>query len=176
MHTQHQLRMHEHGGVLVIGLLTLILLTAICLAATTSSITENDISANERQYKEAFYAAETALKVGEGVVKKSTRLQDLYEPHVDGHYEKGMQAPWDAMKWDGTDSVEILPSSFPSDYQKFAVPLRYTIAERNFDLDSFAIGFTVPIGVNLFNVAGQGTGGHKKSKAIVRSIYVRRFS
>ena len=68
MYSRARLSRNEEGVVLVLCLITLVLLTLIGISATTTSRLEAEISGNDKTYKEAFYAAEMSLTVGETVV------------------------------------------------------------------------------------------------------------
>ncbi len=61
---------NQNGSVLVIGMLTLAILSLIGIAATTSSSIEAELSGNDRVHKEAFFATEFSLTVGEEAIQE----------------------------------------------------------------------------------------------------------
>jgi Tfp pilus assembly protein PilX len=163
----------NHGSVLVTGVLALVLLSLIGIAATTTSRTEVQISGNDKVSKEAFYAAEFGLTIGETVLQGLLTRAELNEGSTPGHYAAGPL--WSAMQWNSTDSVEVSASSLPDDFSSPIRP-RYTIAQRRFNRDSLTTGIGVPTGVYHFDVTAQGTGGSATaSEVILRSVYARRY-
>ena len=125
---------NEEGVVLVLCLITLVLLTLIGVSATTTSRLEAEISGNDKTYKEAFYAAEMSLTVGETVVNSLLSRVDLNEGTTPGRYVKGTQPAWDQLVWDNAHSAVVAP--VPSGLSQVSDPPRYTIEERDFRRDS----------------------------------------
>lgn len=150
------------------------LLTLIGISATTTSQLEAEISGNDKTYKEAFYAAELSLTVGETVVNSLLSRIDLNEGTTPGRYVKGTQPAWDQLVWDNTHSAVVSP--IPSGLSQVSAPPRYTIEERAFRRSSLLIGFDVPTGVYLFTVKGHGTGANKAAEVLLESIYAKHYN
>ncbi|GIX48573.1 MAG: hypothetical protein KatS3mg131_2784 [Candidatus Tectimicrobiota bacterium] len=165
----------QKGSVLAVGLLTLALLTLIGIAATTTSTLESQVAGNDRQQKEAFYAAEVALVVGENVVATLPNRAELQEDTKPGRYARGTQPAWDELNWDDTDSEAVLTDAIPQGLRQVAANPRYTIEERLFRRDSYTIGIGVPTGVYQFNITGRGTGGDATAEAVLQTIFAMRY-
>ena len=165
---------NDEGVVLVLCLITLVILTLIGVSTTTTSRLEVGIAGNDKTYKEAFYAAELSLTVGETVVNTLLSRIDLNEGTTPGRYVKGTQPEWDQLVWDNTHSVVVSP--IPSGLSQVSAPPRYTIEERAFRRSSLTIGFDVPTGVYLFTVKGHGTGANKAAEVLLESIYAKHYN
>jgi Tfp pilus assembly protein PilX len=165
---------NEEGVVLVLCLTTLVILTLIGVSMTTTSRLEVEISGNDKTYKEAFYAAELSLTVGETVVNSLTNRADLDEGTKPGRYVKGTQPAWAALVWDNAHSAVVTP--VPSGLSKVSDPPRYTIEERDFRRDSLTVGIGATTGTYLFTVKGQGTGTSKAAHVLLESVYVKRYN
>ena len=165
---------NEEGMVLVLCLITLVLLTLIGISATTTSQLEAEISGNDKTYKEAFYAAEISLAVGETVVNRLPSRVDLEEGTEPGRYVKGTQPAWDQLVWDNAHSAVV--TSIPSGLSQVSDPPRYTIEERDRRPDSLTTGIGVPTVTYLFTVKSQGTGTSKAAHVLLESIYAKRYN
>jgi type IV pilus assembly protein PilX len=174
MYRRARLSRNEEGVVLVLCLITLVLLTLIGISATTTSRLEAEISGNDKTYKEAFYAAEMALTVGETVVQSLPSRVDLEEGTTPGRYVKGTQPAWDQLVWDNAHSAVVTP--VPSGLSKVSDPPRYTIEERDRRRDSLTTGIGVPTVTYLFTVKSQGTGTSKAAHVLLESIYAKRYN
>jgi type IV pilus assembly protein PilX len=166
---------NDRASVLVIGLLTLALLSLIGISATTTSRIEIEISGNDKAYKEAFFAAELGLTVAETTIEALPSRVALQEDTTAGHYGQGTQPPWDALKWDDTDSVKVPVADIPSGLDRIAAPPRYTIEQRTFRRDSLTVGIGVPTGVYLFNVLSRGSDSSDTGEVILQTIYAKRY-
>ena len=177
MHTPTIIVGNNHGSVLVIGLLALILLTLIGVSATTTSSIEVQIAGNDKASKEAFYAAEFGLSMGEQVVHGFSNRVDLNEDSVAGRYAKNAQPDWNLMSWNAADSTAVSTSALPQGLGKVATPPRFVIEERNFiRTGSLTIGTTQPTGIYLFNVTARGVGSNTNAEVILESVYARQFN
>lgn len=174
MRLRARLSHNEAGVVLVLCLITLVVLTLIGVSMTTSSRLEVEMSGNEKTYKEAFYAAEMSLTVGETVVYSLSNRVELDEGTKPGRYVKGTQPVWDQFVWDNTHSAVVTP--IPSGLSKVSEPPRYTIEERDFRRDSLTVGIGVTTGTYQFTVKGQGTGTSKAAHTILESVYAKRYN
>jgi Tfp pilus assembly protein PilX len=167
---------NEEGVVLVLCLITLVILTLIGVSMTTTSQLEVEISGNDKTYKEAFYAAEMSLTVGETVMNSVLNRVDLGDGTKTGLYVKGTQPAWDKLVWDKTDSA-VVPLPLPSGLDKVSdSPPRYTIQERDFRRDFLTVGLGVTTGTYLFTVRSQGTGTSRAAHVLLESIYVKRYN
>jgi len=165
---------NEEGVVLVLCLITLVILTLIGVSMTTTSRLEVEISGNDKTYKEAFYAAEMSLTVGETVVNSLINRVDLAEGTTPGRYVKGTQPAWAQLVWDNAQSAVVNP--VPSGLIKVSDPPRYTIEERDFRRDSLTVGIGITTGTYLFTVKSQGTGTSKAAHVLLESVYVKRYN
>lgn len=175
MHSRALLSRNEAGVVLVLCLTTLVILTLIGVSMTTTSRLEAEISGNDKTYKEAFYAAEMALTVGEAVMNSVLNRADLDDGTQTGRYVKGKQPAWDKLVWDNTDSA-VVPSPLPSGLSNVAESPRYTIEERALRRNSLTTGIDVATGTYLFTVRSQGTGTSKAARVLLESIYAKRYN
>jgi Tfp pilus assembly protein PilX len=80
MRSRARLSRNENGIVLVLCLITLVVLTLIGISTTATSRLEVEISGNDKTAKEAFYATELALTVGETVIESLLNWADLEKP------------------------------------------------------------------------------------------------
>lgn len=174
MRRRAQLSRNEEGVVLVLCLITLVILTLIGVSMTTTSRLEVEISGNDKTYKEAFYAAEMSLTVGETVVRTLSTRVDLDEGTTPGRYVKGTQPAWAALVWDSTNSAVVTP--IPEGLRKVSDPPRYTIEERDFRRDSLTVGIGVTTGTYQFTVRSQGTGTSKAAHVLLESVYDKRYN
>ena len=164
---------NEEGMVLVLCLITLVVLSLIGVAATTTSRLEVEISGNDKTAKEAFYAAEMALIVGETVVESVLSRADLEEDTTPGHYTKLNPNEWKTLVWDSTHSAVV--ATVPTGL-KVSAPPRYIIGEWLLRRDSFTTGFGVQRGVYQFDVTALGTGSSAASQTMLQSIYAKRYN
>ena len=164
---------NEEGMVLALCLITLIVLSLIGVSATTTSRLEVEIAGNDKTAKEAFYAAEMALTVGETVVESILSRADLEEDSTPGHYAKLNLNEWKTLVWDNTHSAVV--ATVPTGLKVSALP-RYIIGEWILRRDSFTTGFGVQRGVYEFDVTALGTGSNAKSQAILQSVYAKRYN
>ena len=164
----------ESGTVLVIAMLTLAILSLIGVAATTSSSIEAEISGNDRVHKEAFFATEFGLTVGERVIQSLIKRQDFNEGTIVGHYGEGTQPAWNALQWDSSDSVTSV-ASVPTGLSYMAAQPQYTLEQRSYKRDNLTLGIGVPTGVYQFNVTSRGRGSHVNAEVILHSVYAKRF-
>jgi Tfp pilus assembly protein PilX len=169
---------NETGVVLVLCLITLALLTIIGMASTRTSRLEAEISGNDKTYKEAFYAAEMSLAVGETVVNSVLTRFDLEDGKKPGRYVKGTQPAWDQIVWNDTQSavVTTIPSGMNYGSSKVAAAPRYTIEERDFRRHSLTTGIGVTTGSYIFTVRSQGTGASKAAHVLLESIYAKQYN
>lgn len=175
MRCRARLSRHEDGVVLVLCLVTLVVLTLIGVSTTTTSQVEVEIAGNDKTAKEAFYATEMALTVGETVIESLINRADLNEDTTPGHYPKLNLNEWNALVWDNTHSAELKPADIPSGLKVFAPP-RYIIGEWNLRRDSLTTGFGVQKGVYEFDITARGTGSSATSEATLQSIYAKRYN
>jgi len=82
----------------------LIVLTLIGVSTTTTSRLEVEISGNDKTAKEAFYATELALTVGETVVESLLSRADLEESTTPGRYAKLNLDEWKTLLSYGRNS------------------------------------------------------------------------
>jgi type IV pilus assembly protein PilX len=176
MRSRVLLARNEEGVVLVLCLITLVLLTLIGISATTTSQLEAEISGNDKTYKEAFYAAEMALTVGETAVNSLLNRVDLEEGTQPGRYVKGTQPAWDHLVWDNAHSAVVTP--VPSGLSKVSDPPRYTIEERDHQRNgTLTIGLPGgQTGTYRFTVRSQGTGSSKAAHVLLESVYAKSYN
>jgi Tfp pilus assembly protein PilX len=165
---------NESGTVLVIAMLTLAILSLIGVAATPSSSIEAGISGNDRVHKEAFFATEYGLTIGERVLQALIKRQDFDEGATVGHFGEGDQPLWNALKWDSSDSVTSV-GTIPDGLSYVAAQPQYTLEQRSYKRDNLTLGIGVPTGVYQFNVTSRGRGSHVNAEVILHSIYAKRF-
>jgi Tfp pilus assembly protein PilX len=191
-------RHHEAGSILVIAMVSLALLTLIGIAAITTGNLESEISGNEKTYQEAFYSSELGIATGETVVEALTTRGEFQEGTLAGHYPKDIlcfnaiefklgkltsadptcpYSTWQPLDWDkkdSKDSVKVDP--IPTGLRRGGVESRYTIAAGEFVPDSQAFGVTYGRpGRYLFHVSARGTGSNRAARALLESIYAKRF-
>jgi len=183
-------RHHEAGSILVIAMVSLALLTVIGLAAITTGNLESEISGNEKTYQEAFYSAELGLVGGETIIEALLNRGALQEGTLPGRYasgalrfngtsfqlEKQGDSPsvWQPLQWDDTDSEKV--AAVPDGLKRGAVVPHYTIEAGEFVPDSQAIGIAYGrSGVYRFQVSARGTGSSPAARALLESIYAKRF-
>ena len=77
----------QEGAVLVIAVLILLILTVVGIYAVTTSTIETKITGFEREFKEAFFTADSGEPIGIDVIKKIIQ----HVPTAVG----GLPAPWD---------------------------------------------------------------------------------
>ena len=171
MRSRALLARNEDGTVLVLCLITLIVLTLIGVSTTTTSQLEVEISGNDKTAKEAFYAAEMALSVGETVVESILSRADLEEDTTPGRYTHLNLNEWQALVWDNTHSVvvDIVPSGL-----KVSAAPRYIIGEWTLRRDDLRFG--VPIGTYQFDITALGTGSNAASQTLLQSVYAKRYN
>src|SRR6266581_7062530 len=162
---------NEDGIVLMLCLVTLVVLTLIGVSTTTTSRLEVEISGNDKTAKEAFYAAEVALTVGETVVERLLSRADLEEDTTPGRYAYLNLNAWQALVWDNTHSVvvDIVPSGL-----KVSTLPRYVIGEWTLRRDDLRFG--VPVGIYKFDITALGTGSSAASQTMVQSVYAKRYN
>jgi Tfp pilus assembly protein PilX len=166
----------EGGTVLVIAMLTLAILSLIGVAATTSSSIEAEISGNDRVHKEAFFATEYGLTIGERVIQMLSRRFDFDEDGTTGHYGEDEMAAITSLLWNNTDAVEVPAGDLPEGLGYVANQLpHYTLEQRFQKRDNLTVGIGVPTSIYYFNVNSQGRGSHKNANVVLRSIYAKRF-
>lgn len=175
--TRARLLSNNQGSVLVIGMLTLILLSLIGVSATTTSSIEVQIAGNDKAAKEAFYAAELGLSMGERTTQAFTTRVDLNEGSVPGRYGRGTQPNWHSMTWSASDTATIQSSAMPSGLQNVATPPRFAIEERTFiRTGTLTIGTVQPTGIYLFNVTSRGVGSNSNAEVVLQSVYAMQFN
>lgn len=165
---------NERGTVLVIAMLTLAILSLIGVAATTTSSIEAEISGNDRVHKEAFFATEYGLTIGERVVQALIKRQDFNEGGTVGHYGEGDQPSWNSLNWNSLDSVTSA-AAIPDGLSYVAAQPQYVLEQRSYKRDNLTLGIGVPTGVYQFNVTSRGYGSHVNAEVILHSIYAKRF-
>ena len=174
MRSRALLARNEDGIVLVLCLITLIVLTLIGVSTTTTSRLEVEISGNDKTAKEAFYATEVALTVGETVVESLLSRADLEEDTTPGRYAKLKLDEWKTLMWDNTHSVVVptLPSGL-----KVSVPPRYVVGEWAKRRPSYRFGTGIPPGVVYnFDITAYGTGSNAASETILQSVYAKQYN
>jgi Tfp pilus assembly protein PilX len=151
----------------------LIVLTLIGVSTTTTSRLEVEISGNDKTAKEAFYATELALTVGETVVESLLNRADLEETTTPGRYAKLNLDEWKTLVWDSTHSavVPTVPSGL-----KVSAPPRYILGEWIVRRDSLRTGIGIQRGVYEFDVTAHGTGNSATSETILQSVYAKRYN
>jgi Tfp pilus assembly protein PilX len=165
---------NNRGATLVIGLLTLALLSLIGIAATSTSRMEVQIASNDKQYKEAFYAAEFGVTWGETALEALLSRVDFNEETVAGHYAQGTRPDWHYLNWNSSDSIQLAVDGIPEE-MKVAAPPCYTIEQRGFTRDSLTTGIGVPTGIYQFNISSRGVGGNLSSEVVIETVYAKRF-
>jgi Tfp pilus assembly protein PilX len=173
----------EKGSVLAIGMLTLAILSLIGVAATTSSSIEAGVSGNDRVHREAFFAGEYALAIGERVIQDLTKRYDFDEDNTVGRYceQKSpdcmkKMAALTSLKWNDTDSVEVAADDIPDGLNYVVQQLpHYTLEQRFQKRDNLTVGIGVPTSIYYFNVTAQGRGSHRNADVTLRSVYAKRF-
>jgi type IV pilus assembly protein PilX len=173
MRSRALLSRNEDGIVLVLCLITLVVLTLIGVSTTTTSRLEVEISGNDKTAKEAFYAAELALTVGETVVESLLNRADLEETTTPGHYAKLNLDEWKTLVWDSTHSA-VVPT-VPSGLKVSPLP-RYILGEWTLRRDSLRAGIGIQRGVYEFDVTAYGTGSSATSETILQSVYAKRYN
>jgi len=174
MRSRALLSRNEEGVVLVLCLITLVVLTLIGIATTTTSRLEVEISGNDKTAKEAFYAAEMALTVGEAVVEGLLSRADLEEATKPGRYAKLNLDEWQTLVWDNTHSAVVL--AVPSGL-KVSAPPRYVIGEWTQQRSTYTAGMGPPQGITYeFDITAYGTGGSAASETILQSVYAKQFN
>ena len=173
MRSRALLSRNEEGMVLALCLITLIVLSLIGVAATTTSRLEVEISGNDKTAKEAFYAAEVALTVGETVVESLLSRADLEEDITKGHYPKLNLNDWKTLVWDSDHSAVV--TSVPPGL-KVSAPPRYILGEWILRRDSYTTGFGLQRGVYEFDVTALGTGSNAASQVMLQSVYAKRYN
>ena len=176
MRSRALLSRNEQGMVLALCLITLIVLSLIGVAATTTSRLEVEISGNDKTAKEAFYAAEMALTVGETVVESLPSRADFEEDNTKGHYSKLNLNDWKTLVWDKDHSAEVPTDRTVDTGLKVSARPRYILGEWTLRRDSYTTGFGVQRGVYEFDVTALGTGSNAKSQAILQSVYAKRYN
>ena len=173
MRSRALLSRNEEGVVLVLCLITLVVLTLIGVSTTTTSRLEVEISGNDKTAKEAFYATELALTVGETVVESLLSRADLEEDTTPGRYAKLNLNEWKALVWDNTHSavVPTVPSGL-----KVSAPPRYILGEWILRRDSLRTGTGIQRGVYEFDITARGTGSSATSETILQSVYAKRYN
>ena len=169
---------NHRGSALIIGLLTLTVLSLIGTISTTTSSIEVQIAGNEKTYQEAFYASELGLSIGERVVEGILAREEFDELVTQGHYGRidsaNAQPEWYDLNWDDTDSITVAAAEIPDDFENIIADLpRYVIEERRFIPDCLTLCFT---GIYQWNVTATGTGGADSSKAVLQTVYVKRYN
>jgi type IV pilus assembly protein PilX len=171
MRSRALLARNEEGVVLVLCLITLVVLTLIGISTTTTSRLEVEISGNDKTAKEAFYAAEMALTVGETVVESLLSRADLNEDTTPGRYAKLNLDEWQTLAWDSSHSAVVV--TVPSGL-KVSAPPRYIIGEWTLRRDNLRFG--VPTGVYEFDITAYGTGSSAASETLLQSVYAKRYN
>ena len=173
MRSRALLSRNEDGIVLVLCLITLVVLTLIGISTTTTSRLEVEISGNDKTAKEAFYATEMALTVGETVVESLLSRADLGEDTTPGRYAKLNLNEWKTLVWDNSHSAVV--NTVP-DGLKVSAPPRYIIGEWTLRRDSLRTGMSIPLGVYEFDITAYGTGSSAASETILQSVYAKRYN
>jgi type IV pilus assembly protein PilX len=164
---------NEEGIVLVLCLITLIVLTLIGVSTMTTGRLEAEISGNDKTAKEAFYATELALTVGETVVESLLSRADLNEDTTPGRYAKLSLDGWNTLVWDNNHSAVV--GAVPSGL-KVSAPPRYIIGEWTLRRDHLRTGMGLPQGVYEFDITARGTGSSATSETILQSVYSKRYN
>lgn len=175
MHVLTRIHCNDHGSVLVIGMLTLVLMSLIGVSATTTSRIEVEISGNDKAQKEAFFAAELGLTVGENVIQALENRVAFNEGTDTGHYGQDGAPAWYSLSWSDSDSVEIPSAALPSGLNHVASYPRYTLEQRTFRRDSLTTGIGIPTGVYYFNVTSRGTDGSGTGESVLQTVYAVRY-
>ena len=173
MRSKARLSRNEEGVVLVLCLITLVVLTLIGVSTTTTSRLEVEISGNDKTAKEAFYATELALTVGETVVESLLSRADLEEDTTPGRYAKLNLNDWKTLVWDNNHSAVV--ATVPSGL-KVSAPPRYVIGEWTLRRDSLRTGTGIQRGVYEFDITARGTGSSATSETILQSVYAKRYN
>ena len=173
MRSRALLSRNEEGVVLVLCLITLVVLTLIGVSTMTTSRLEVEISGNDKTAKEAFYATELALTVGETVVESLLSRADLEEDTTPGRYAKLNLNEWKTLVWDNAHAA-VVPT-VPSGLKVFAPP-RYILGEWTLRRDSLRTGTGIQRGVYEFDITARGTGSSATSETILQSVYAKRYN
>ena len=175
MRSKARLSRNEEGVVLVLCLITLVVLTLIGVSTTTISRLEVEIAGNDKTAKEAFYATELALTVGETVVESLLSRADLEEDTTPGHYTKLNLNEWKALVWDNTHSAVVNIDTVRKGL-KVSAPPRYILGEWTLRRDSLRTGTGIQRGVYEFDITARGTGSSATSETILQSVYAKRYN
>jgi Tfp pilus assembly protein PilX len=191
-------RHHEAGSILVIAMVSLALLTVIGMMAITTGNLESEISGNEKTYQEAFYSAELGIATGETIVEGLTTRAELQEGTLDGRFPEDIlcfnaiefklgrlttadstcpYSDWKPLEWDKKDSKDSAKvDPIPTGLSRGAVESRYTIAAGWPEPDTDTIGWRYGMpAVYRFHVFARGTGSNRAARALLESIYAKRF-
>jgi len=136
---------------------------------------EVEISGNDKTAKEAFYATELALTVGETVIESLLNRADLEEATTPGRYAKLDPNKWKDLVWDSVNSAKVKTEDVPSGL-KVSAPPRYILGEWSFRRDSLRAGIGIQRGVYDFDVTAYGTGSSATSETILQSVYAKRYN
>jgi len=175
MRSKARLSRNEEGVVLVLCLITLVVLTLIGVSTTTISRLEVEIAGNDKTAKEAFYATELALTVGETVVESLLSRADLEEDTTPGRYAKLNLNEWKTLVWDNAHAAVVDIDTVRKGLKVFAPP-RYILGEWTLRRDSLRTGTGIQRGVYEFDITARGTGSSATSETILQSVYAKRYN
>ncbi len=181
-HTHHP-RCRQHGVALVMAMVFLLILTLIGVTAMSTSSLEEKMAGNLQDKNSAFQAAESALRVGEALIRSwAVGAEPDFTLNTAGYYEPaaaGSTPVWGTVDWKtGCGAAVIcLPANSISGVK---TQPRYII-EKLGDVTasgtggSLVAGFAAPAaGSNAgarYRVTAHGTGGTNAAVAELQSVY-----
>ena len=167
--------LYQRGAALIVGLLMLVVMTLIGVSAMQTDLLEEKMAGNQRDLDLAFQAAESTLRDGENWLRDQTD-----EPVPDANATNGVFT-FDALDangswWETIGNWDSSGTAFNDISGVNSAPLR-VIEGAGFITDG-----SLTIGQNtgqtprlLYRITARGTGGTDSARAIVQTIYAKRF-
>lgn len=163
----------QRGAVLAVGLVILLVITLLGLAGIQGTSLEERMAGNSLDRQRAFQAAEAALLVGEAYLRTSVSVTQVFDDDgTDGLYDNSNLKLWQALNWNGTDSIAYagnVGTKFPA---RFVIQNYGTVTADadQLNLDNYGQG-TGARAIGLFRLTARSTGGGGNAAVILQSTY-----
>lgn len=170
----------QAGVALITSLFLLLLMVIIGLAGMRTTTLEERMSANLRSKNVALQAAEISLVNAELTIESLVHLDDFKANGASGYYSTigTTVSPWETIDW-SDQSIVITGSAIPGTASNPVYMIEHFSevlgSEDKFNLGNYGQDAGSGDGHQIFRITALGTGASSNAKAMVQSIYGKRF-
>ncbi len=181
------LRVHERGVALVMAMAFLLVLTLIGVTTMSTTSLQEKMAGNAQDKHVAFQAAESALRVGENLVRTATPAETDFtltgtNPGLFLPAGGGDLPAWELVNWAGCtvpgdglcvpDDISGVKTQ-PTYIIEFLGPVQGTTRRSRSTVGGFEPPAAAAVQSNMYRITARGTGGTDNAVARVQSVYRR---